>query len=157
MARFSIKGLDAITASFAQLEKLTDDEVVQLLTPAAEKYKTAYQEAIVQTFNQNTGDLHKSIAIETKTEDGRPFLRVSPKGKHRGTGTGKRMKKTSLGTRRSSGNYSGTNAEVAYYLNFGTPRISATHFLDNAADKIAPEATASTEEAWGDLLASKGL
>lgn len=157
MAGFNFQGIGAITASFEELENLSDDEVVQLLTPAAEKYKTAYQEAVKSTFKQRTGDLHRSISIEKKTADGRPFLRVSPKGKHRGTGTGKRKKKGANGKRRSSGNYSGTNAEVAYYLNYGTPRIAATHWLDNAADKTEPEATAAVEKAWDELLTNKGL
>lgn len=158
MAGFHVTGIDAISASFEQLENLSDEEVVQLLTPAAEMYRDGYKEATSRTFKKHTGALENSFTIVQKTADGKPFLRVYPKGNHPGTGTGKRKKKNKAGKRISSGKYSGSNAEVAYYLNYGTPRIQpATHFIDNAADEIEPKASEATENAWNKLLDSKGL
>ena len=158
MAGFHVTGIDAISASFEQLENLTNEEVVQLLTPAAEMYRDGYKEATRTTFKKRTGALEDSFTIVQKMADGKAFLRVYPKGKHPGTGTGKRKKKGANGKRFSSGNYSGSNAEVAYYLNYGTPRIQpATHFIDNAADKIEPKASETTEKAWDEFLDSKGL
>ena len=158
MASFHVTGIDAISASFEQLETLTNEEVVQLLTPAAEMYRDGYKEATRRTFKKRTGALEDSFTIVQKMADGKAFLRVYPKGKHPGTGTGKRKKKNKDGKRIRSGKYSGSNAEVAYYLNYGTPRIRpATHFIDNAADEIEPKASEATEKAWDEFLDSKGL
>lgn len=152
MAKFSFNGMDEISASFEQLSNLTDEDRLSVIMPAARLLVQRQKEKIVQMFQQRTGDLEKSIKIKVKDDGDGAYAYISPEGKHRGSGTGKRR-----GKRRSNGKYSGTNAEVAYILNYGSPRISATHWLENANEEAADEVISTQQEAWNDLLTKKGL
>lgn len=152
MAKFTFNGMDEISASFEQLAQITDDDKASVLMPAAELLKERQMQKIIDMFRQPTGDLAKSIAIELKGAGEDFHAYIFPKGKHRGSSTGKRMKKG-----RSSGKYSGTNAEVAYILNYGSPRINATHWLEIANEEATDKVTAAEQEAWNGLLERKGL
>lgn len=152
MAGFSFNGLDEISASFEQLAKLTDEDKISILSPSAQLLLQRQKEKIAQIFRRRTGDLENSLVIEQRQSDDGPSLYIYPKGKHRGSSTGKRK-----GKRRSNGKYSGTNAEVAYILNYGSPRIAATHWLENANDEAEAEVMASQQAAWDELVAMKGL
>lgn len=152
MAKFTFNGMDEISASFEQLAQISDDDKASVLMPAAELLKERQTQKIIDMFRQRTGDLAKSIAVELKGAGEDFYAYIFPKGKHRGSSTGKRMKKG-----RSSGKYSGTNAEVAYILNYGSPRINATHWLENANDEAESEIMAVEQDAWNSLLEKKGL
>ena len=152
MAGFSFNGLDEISASFEQLAQLTDEDKLSILSPSAQLLLQRQKEKIAQVFRRRTGDLENSLVIEQRQSDDGPSLYIYPKGKHRGSSTGKRK-----GKRRSNGKYSGTNAEVAYILNYGSPRIAATHWLENANDEAEAEVVASQQAAWDELVAMKGL
>lgn len=152
MAKFSFNGMDEISASFEQLANFTDEDRLSVIMPAARLLVQRQKEKIVQMFQQRTGDLEKSIKIKVKDDGDGSYAYISPEGKHRGSGTGKRR-----GKRRSNGRYSGTNAEVAYILNYGSPRISATHWLENANEEAEEEVIAAEQEAWNDLVTKKGL
>lgn len=152
MAGFTFNGMDELTASFEQLAKLDDDEKVSIMMPSAQLLLQRQKEKIAQLFKRRTGDLESSLVIEQRESDSGPSLYIYPKGKHRGSFTGKRM-----GKRRSNGKYSGTNAEIAYILNYGSPRIAATHWLENANEEAESEVMASQQAAWDDLVAKKGL
>ena len=153
MAKFSFNGVDGISASFEQLAKLTDDEKKSIIMPAAKLLLERQKEKILAVFTQRTGDLANSLVIEDKSDSDGVKAFIVPTGKHRGSGTGKRKRKDG----RSNGKYSGTNAEVAFILNFGSPRIKATHWLDNANDEAEPDVLAAEEAAWDDLLKEKGF
>lgn len=152
MAKFSFNGMDEISASFEQLSRLTDEDKMSVIMPAAKLLLQRQREKIESLFTQRTGDLANSLTIEEKNGDDGVFAYIFPKGKHRGSSTGKRN-----GKRRSNGKYSGTNAEVAYILEYGSPRISATHWLENANEEAEGEVIAAQQEAWNDLLTKKGL
>lgn len=152
MAGFSFNGLDEISASFEQLARLTDEDKLSILSPSAQLLLQRQKEKIAQIFRRRTGDLENSLVIEQRQSDDGPSLYIYPKGKHRGSSTGKRK-----GKRRSNGKYSGTNAEVAYILNYGSPRIAATHWLENANDEAEAEVMASQQAAWDELVTKKGL
>lgn len=152
MAKFTFNGMDEISASFEQLAQISDDDKASVLMPAAELLKERQTQKIIDMFRQRTGDLAKSIAVELKGAGEDFHAYIFPKGKHRGSSTGKRTKKG-----RSSGKYSGTNAEVAYILNYGSPRISATHWLENANEEAESEVMAVEQDAWNSLLEKKGL
>lgn len=66
------------------------------------------------------------------------------------------MKKEN-GKRRSSGHYYGTNAEIAYILEYGSPRISASHWMENANEGAEDELVDIQQKAWDDLVTKKGL
>ena len=152
MAGFSFNGLDEISASFEQLAQLTDEDKLSILSPSAQLLLQRQKDKFAQIFRRRTGDLEDSLVIEQRQSDDGPSLYIYPKGKHRGSSTGKRK-----GKRRSNGKYSGTNAEVAYILNYGSPRIAATHWLENANDEAEAEVMASQQAAWDELVAMKGL
>ena len=146
-----------LDASLFELEQLSEDEKWQIIEPAAEVAREAYSAAAKSAFIQHTGALAASPAVEQKNKNGQVFARIALKGKHPGTGTGVRMKKDKNGKRRKSGRYSGTNAEVGYYLNFGTFRIAATHWFDNTSDKVEPEVQQKLEDGWNAYLDSQGV
>lgn len=152
MAKFSFNGLDEISASLEQLSKLTDDDKVSILMPSAQLLLQRQKEKIAKLFKRRTGDLEASLSISQQNSDLGPSLFIAPEGKHRGSSTGKRK-----GKRRSNGKYSGTNAEVAYILEYGSPRIAATHWMENANEEAADEVAASQQDAWNELVTKKGL
>ena len=67
------------------------------------------------------------------------------------------MKKGKDGKRRSSGTYSGTNAEVLYYLEYGTPRIDASHAIEITNEQAEEEILQIEANAWDEHLKSLGL
>lgn len=152
MAKFNFNGMDEISASFEQLANLTDEERMAVIMPGAEILLQRQRETIESLFVQHTGDLANSLTIEEKNGEDGPFAWIFPKGKHRGSSTGKRK-----GKRRSNGKYSGTNSEIAYILEHGSPRISPTHWMESANEKAEDEVVAAQQEAWNNLVTKKGL
>lgn len=152
MAKFSFNGMDEISASLEQIANLTDEDKMSVILRGARLLLERQREKIASVFKRRTGALANSLTIEERSDDSGVFAYIFPKGKHPGSSTGKRMKKG-----RSSGKYSGSNAEVAYILEYGSPRIAATHWLENANEESADELTETMQSAWNDLLTEKGL
>lgn len=152
MAKFSFNGMDELSASLEQLAQLTDEEKVSILMPSAQLLLQRQKEKIAALFQRRTGDLENSLTITQQNGDNGPSLYIAPAGKHRGSSTGKRK-----GKRRSNGKYSGTNAEIAYILEYGSPRIAATHWLENANEEAADEVADAQQAAWDELVTKKGL
>lgn len=153
MAKFSFNGMDEISASFEQLANLTEEDKMSVIMAGARILLERQRDKILSMFTQRTGDLADSLTIQEKTGENGAYAWIFPKGKHRGSSTGKRKRKNG----RSNGKYSGTNAEVAYILNYGSPRIAATHWLENANEEAEEEVVSAQQEAWNDLVTKKGL
>lgn len=153
MAKFKFDGVDSISASLDQLANLSEEEKFSIIRPAAELLKKAYVEKIQSLFTQRTGALAGSITYNQQSINGNAAMHLYLKGKHPGSSTGKRKRKDG----RSNGKYSGTNAEVGYILEHGSPRIAATHWMENTNEEQADSILASQEEQWDNLLTSKGL
>ena len=152
MAKFTCNGMDEISACFEQLANITDEDKMAVIMPAARLLLTRQKEKIQSLFNQVTGALADSLTIQEKSDDSGAYAQIYLKGKHPGSSTGKRK-----GKRRSNGKYSGTNAEVGYILEYGSPRIAATHWMENANEEAADEVVAAEQAAWNDLITEKGL
>ena len=152
MAKFSVNGFDSIQASFQQISQLTDEEKYSVIESAAELLKDKFRTKLMSLFTQRTGSLANSLEIVKKSGSEGSYAHITPKGKHPGSTTGKRKKKG-----RSSGHYSGTNAEVAAILEYGSPRIEATHWMENTLEESEEEILAAEQAAWDALLTSKGL
>ena len=152
MAKFSFNGMDELSASLEQLAQLTDEEKLSILMPSAQLLLQRQKEKIASLFQRRTGDLENSLTIIQQSGDNGPSLYIYPDGKHRGSSTGKRK-----GKRRSNGKYSGTNAEIAYILEYGSPRIAATHWLENTNEEAADEVADAQQAAWDELVTKKGL
>lgn len=153
MAKFSFNGMDEIAASFERLASISDEDKIGVIMPAAQLLMERQKTKIVEFFQQRTGNLHDSIKIEIKNDGDGSYAYITPKGKHAGSGTGKRKRRNG----RSNGRYSGTNAEVAYILNYGSPRIAATHWLEKANEEAEDEVMETMQAAWNDVIDTKEL
>ena len=152
MASFSFNGMDELSAGFEQLSKLSDADKMTVIMPAAKLLVERQREMIQRLFRQRTGDLANSLSIQEKSDEDGAYAHIYLKGKHRGSSTGKRK-----GKRRSNGRYSGTNAEVGYILEYGSPRIAARHWMENANEEASDEVISVQQAAWDDLITQKGL
>ena len=47
--------------------------------------------------------------------------------------------------------------EIAWILNYGSPRIAATHWLENANEEAEDEVIETQQAAWDELVTKKGL
>lgn len=153
MAKFSFNGVDSLSASFEQLAQLSDQDKMSVIMPAARILLDRQREKIIQLFTQRSGALANSLTIQEKSDDDGAYAHIYLKGKHPGSGTGKRKRKNG----RSNGRYSGSNAEVGYILEYGSPRIAATHWMETANEEAEAEVVAAQQEAWDQLLTEKGL
>lgn len=130
-------------------------------------------EKLQEYLQQNTNDpnrrvkgtLAKSLTA-TVFEDGSVI--VGPKGKHHGTGVGRKTRaegyhrpKTGQGTSHLRKHHGLTNAvsavDVGYYLEYGTPRMSAEHWMETTLEQNEDEVLAAMQAAWNEYLESKGL
>lgn len=152
MGKFSFNGMDEISASFEQLSNITDEDKMSVIMPAAKLLVERQRQKIKELFIQHTGDLADSLTIQEKSGDDGAYAHIYLKGKHRGSSTGKRK-----GKRRSNGKYSGTNSEVGYILEVGSPRIAARHWMENANEEAEADVVAAEQAAWDDLITKKGL
>ena len=153
MANFHINGMNELLGSIEQLASLSDEEKMSVIMPGAEVALQRQREKIEELFVQRTGNLANSLTIEEKVGETGPYAWIFPKGKHKNSSTGKRK-----GKRRSNGNYSGTNAEVAYILEYGSPRINTPfHWMETANEEAMEEVASAQQSAWDELLTKKGL
>lgn len=153
MAKFTFNGMDEISASFEQLANITDEDKMSVIMPAARFLLERQRDKLLSLFTQRTGDLANSLTIQERNDDTGAFAYIFLKGKHRGSSNGKRKRKDG----RSNGKYSGTNMEVGYVLEYGSPRIAATHWMENANEEAEVEVAEIQQEAWNDLITKKGL
>lgn len=123
--------------------------------------------------DQNTHDLNESVrgtlAKSLKAKDGFDTVFVQPTGKHHGRkarrtrAEGYRRAKTGQGRGRSNpsahhGMSSGVSArDVGYYLEYGTARADARHWMETVVEESADEVTAAMAAAFDEYLKSKGL
>lgn len=157
MPSLRFNGMDAIEHGFEALLNLSDEEKLSVIRPAAEMLLERQTEAIKTAYAVISGALSSSLKLSQKMGEDGPYLQISPEGKHPGSSTGKRKKRNKFGKAVSSGSYSGTNAEVLYILEYGSPRIAASHTIETTNDQAESEVLQLELEAWDSLLNSKGL
>ena len=159
---FGVSGAD-LTFATGKDGVLSTDDLLEVLRPAAIRLKEHYRNAIIKRFQQRTGSLADSIDFEDNYLAGSyvSFV-VKPYGKHKG---GKYTRRSRAGDPTAKGakhnrkpKTSGiTNMELGYLLNYGTPRIQATHWMENANEEIAEELQSMIDNNFSDLLKKKGL
>lgn len=152
MAKFYYNGADVISASFEELARLTQEDTLQILRPAAELLMEKQRQKLRTTFTQRTGALYSSIQAMEKTGDSGASIVIYFKGKHPKSSTGRRKKKGRL-----SGHYSGSNSEVAYILENGSQRIDARYWIQTANEESEEEVNAAMEDAWDRYLSGRNL
>lgn len=142
---------------------LSAEDVLSILRPAAEKLIEHYKSTITRLFKQRTGSLAESIrAKESSFGTGEAQIIVGPTGKHNGGKKAARSRAGSSTRRYAKHNRNAqatalSNAELAYLLEFGTPRITATHWMENANEEIEDEIQQLIEDEYNRLMESKGL
>ena len=153
MAQFSFDGVDGLAAGFEKMANLSDQDRMDIIMTAAKLLAERQKQKILDLFTQWSGALANSITIEEKSDEDGVYAHIYLKGKHPGSGTGKRKRKNG----RSNGKYSGTNAEIGYILEYGSPRIAARHWMENANEEAEAEIVEAMQAAFNDILQTKGL
>ena len=157
MAKFTFNGMDELSASFEDLANLTDQDRMGIIMPAAKLLVERQKAKLAELFTQRSGALAESIMIREKSDENGAYAEIFFKGKHPGSSTGKRKKRDANGKIIESGKYSGTNAEVAYILEYGSPRIAPRHWLESANEEAEDDVVETMQTAWDELLEEKGF
>lgn len=154
MAKFTFNGVDALTADFEKLAAVDDETTYSILEAGAEVLKTVQQEVLrrMGLFSSDVPQLINSLSISRKVEGETRKVRLMPKGKRKGKKKEYKRMKKEKGKRRSSGSYSNTNAEIGYFLEYGTPRIKPRHWMETANEEGGDACTEAMQEAWNKHL-----
>lgn len=152
MAKFKFNGIDDLQADLEQVAQIDDDTKWRILSAGADVVKTYQQQSILDNFKQRTYQLFGSIKVKRKVSGGEIKAVISPQGKRT---------RASIGIRRyqghRNGSYQGTNAEVAYILEFGSPRIKARHWMEKANEASTDETNKAMMDVWDMFLRSHNL
>ena len=152
MASFRYNGVDALDLTFDKMANLSSDDLLRIIRPGAELLRERLVNKVLEVFTQRSGALAKSFKLKERTWEDGAGISVLPTGKHPKSSTGKRQ-----GKRGSNGSYSGTNAEVAFILEYGSPRIGATHFMENTAEESEEAVYAAMQAELDTILSELGL
>lgn len=147
MAKFKTRGVDELILSLEQLATTPEETQYSILEAGASALVPRWKETLQSM--KRTGQLIESIKAARKKGE-TPIVAITPKGKRKGAYTGQR--KTHGG-----GTYQGTNAEVAYVLEYGTPRMAATHWMETTNEEASDEVVAAEAAVWDDYLKSLNL
>jgi hypothetical protein len=121
MARLTFQGLDSVAKAFDLKVDGADEKIKEMLEAGGRVFEDAWREAIDAAGLVKTGDMRASVKAGKAhlTGDG-GSIAIYPRGND------------SKGT---------SNATKAFILHYGTSRIHATRFVDNA-EKIGEERAA---------------
>lgn len=153
MASFRFNGVDTLEATFQQLASLSEEETYSILEAGAAVLVRGMQETLEKLGAVASGALRDSIRAERMRSKDGVLVWIGPDGKRANASTGKRKKKYG----KSHGSYQGTNAEVGFLLEYGTPRMGARHWMETATEQYGEEANAAMAAKWEEVLQSKGV
>ncbi len=138
MARFDTSGLDDLIQDVLGLGDVAEEAGEKMLLAGAEEVKQAWKDSAEKHKLRDTGDMIESIdyARKPKNVGGIKSVDIYPQGKNR------------HGIR---------NAEVAFVQHYGTSKLPATHWVDDADDASGPKVQAAMEKIYDEELKQKGL
>lgn len=115
MARIDYQGLDEMLDEMKRLGELAGPTADRMLTAGADELSKSWAAAARKYRHEDSGDMIRSIGTKggPVTSGNVRSIDVYPQGKDR------------TGTR---------NAEKAFILHYGTSRIDASHWVDDAED-----------------------
>ena len=151
MASFRVNGVEGLDLTYERKAQLSDDDLLRIIRAGAEVMRERLREKVLAVFTQHAGDLADSFKLFERKESGNPFILVSPAGKHRPNGRGIRDRKSDPKRKGK------TNAEVAFVLEYGSPRHNATHFMEECVEASTPEVIAAMEAEFSKLMDERGL
>ena len=165
MAKFNVTW-DTDSAFFSGEKEagdvFTTDDILECLRPAAMKLVEHYKQTVRKLFKRRTGSLEDSIDFDDNTTGPYASILVKPFGKHKGS---KYTRKSRAGPadrkgakhNRKPSTKALKNEELGYLLEVGTPRITATHWMENTNEAVADEIQDIIEAEYDELLKKKGL
>ncbi len=148
MAGFRCNGMDELNISLSQLAQTPEETQYSMLEAGAAVLVEKWKEALSRM--KRTGHLLESIKAKRKKGDDGPFVLVTPEGRRPSEYRGIRKTK-------KMGNYKKTDAEVAYVLEYGTPRMAARHWMETANEEASDEVVAAEAAVWDEYLNSLNL
>ena len=133
MARLDTSGLDDLIAEMERMGQSSGDVAEAMVNAAVVEIRDAWKEPAEKYDLHDTGDMIRSIGFPTPPQKiGAAIFRdVYPQGKD------------SKGVR---------NAEKAFLLHYGTSRIKAKYWVDEAEAISGPRVQERLEEIWGEFL-----
>lgn len=133
MARLDTSGLDDLIAEMERMGQSSGDVAEAMVNAAAVVIRDVWKETAEKYDLHDTGDMIRSIGFPTPPQKiGAAIFRdVYPQGKD------------SKGVR---------NAEKAFLLHYGTSRIKAKYWVDEAEAISGPRVQKRLEEIWGEFL-----
>ncbi len=159
MAQFSFNGIDSLQRDLEKLERIDSDTKWSILEAGAQVFLHAYEQKL-RAQHWITGQLARSLRIDRLSNG--EVARIWPIGKyqkkrkrllrerHAGSGASKRSK--------HHGFVGGsTTMEVAYYLEYGTPRMAATHWMEYSNEEAEDPSREAMQEAWNKHLEECGF
>lgn len=168
MAKFKVnfsENYGRLSAGNSDFPTLGVDDLLETLRPAAMRLRDHYKETILKVFRRRTGSLSDSIDFEDDYmtgPGGYVSFTVKPEGTHkggtytRGSRAGSSDRKYAKHNRKVSTKKIKNN-ELAYLLEYGTPRIAASHWMESANEEIEEALQDMIEENFDRLLKEKGL
>jgi HK97 gp10 family phage protein len=119
MARFRTEGLDELIDRMTEMELTTGELADEMLFAGAEEVKKAWKKSAEQHRHRDTGDMINAINYSRQVRKIGDIKEVDiyPQGKDK------------KGVR---------NAEKAFILHYGTSRIPASHWVDDADEMAGP-------------------
>lgn len=144
-------------------DTLKADDLLEVLRPAGLKLKEYYKQAILSRFQRRTGSLADSFDIEDDyVGTTYAFITVKPFGTHKGGSFARKSRAGSSSRKYAKHNRKPAtkgikNEELLYLLEHGTPRISASHVIENTNDAKMDEIQDIVENGFTELLRKKGL
>lgn len=148
MPGFTCNGMDELTLSLEQLATTPEETQFRMLEAGAAVLTAKWKE-VLQGMKRSK-QLLDSIKAKRKTGDGGPVVLVTPNGTRKSEYRGIRKTKT-------AGKYKKTNAEVAYVLEYGTPRMDATHWMETTNEEASDSVVAAEAAVWDEHLKSLNL
>ena len=144
-------------------ESISVDDALEILRPAGMKLVEYYRQAIRERFQQRTGSLADSFDFEDYyLLGGWAGIIVKPYGRHK-SGMYQRRSRAGDPSAKYAKHYRHpekkriANTELMYLLEYGTPRIPASHVIEETNERVYEEIQDIIESGFDDLLKKKGL
>jgi hypothetical protein len=144
MARFEPM-IDDLSMDLQKLGQITEEDAFTILTPAGELVKEKFTEKIRSVFAQRTGKLAAAIQSFKRVEDG-PSILIYPDGPHH-----------RYRSRKTKGTKTATAAEVGFVLEYGSVRVKATHWMENALRENDEAIGQKMQEGFDAFCDEKGI
>lgn len=153
MARLYFDGTDSLELSLKDIAAMSEDEKKTIIQSGAEVVVNALKSVLENLELIDSKQLIDNVSFKFKLRDGEPFAQISSYGKRKKPYTGKRKKTKG----KTHGSYQGTNTELLYLLEFGTPRMQPWHPVGETEDVCIDDVTAAMAAAFDEYLKTKNL